>query len=209
MYKKLLLLVVQTSQLLILIVLSGCAAAPAPQEIWQPVSMVKTVPTYFAKKIYFIIDVSVEASEVDKEQPARVVSHWTTIANQLVKDIKEAGADADFIISIEKIDPKADVVKNIDVPLDATHAVILSEARTETRGQVVVNAWWTASVYHAISKNAYYKNNYENISLYKYKFVSWGCSDTLSSKETETACYKAHSTYHINNLKKIGILLGP
>lgn len=210
MNKNRLLLSLQVPFLSLLVALTGCAAAP-PEETWKPVVMATSTPIHTAKKIYFVFDVSVEnrgkTSDQSLPYSSTTVQNWTAFASQLVKNLKAIGVDADFVISTDKIPPDSDKLKNIRVPSDATHVVTLVESRILSRGETIVDASWVAVAYQANDGKRWdEKRNYERISLYKYKFVGWGCFVTSSNKDQDTDCLKKHSIFHIDNLKKIGIL---
>ncbi len=208
MHKNRLLLLLQT--LFLLTFLAGCAAAP-PEETWKPVTMATSLPIQHAKKIYFVFDVSLENRDKTSDQSlsnsSTAVQNWTAFGKQFVKELKALGVDADFVISTDKIPPNSDRLRKIDVPKDATHVVSLVETSTRSNGTAVVNASWAAVVYQANDGKRWdEKRNYEMISLYKYKFVGWSCFVSNSNKDLDTDCLKKHTTFHFDNLKKIGIL---
>ncbi len=210
MNKNRLLLTLQTPLLLLLIVLSGCAST-APEETWKPVAMATSEPIRAAQKIFFVFDVSVEnkgkASDQSLPYSSTIVQNWTAFGNQLVQELKTKGVESEFIISTDRIAPDSDRLRNIRVHKEVTHVVSLVETRALSRGDAIVDAWWAAVVYQANDGKKWdEKRNYENISLYKYKYVGWDCFVTLHTKETETNCLKTHANFHLDNLKKIGIL---
>jgi hypothetical protein len=210
MNKKPLLLALKISLVPLFVGLSSCAA-PVPEETWKPVAMSTTTPIHTARKIYFAFDVSVENRDKTLNQSlpydSSSVKNWTAFASQMVKELKVAGVDADFIISTDKIAPEADKLRNIRVPSDVTHVVSLVESRTLSRGQVIVDAWWVATVYQVnAGKKWDEKSEFDKISLYKYKYVGWDCIDSLRAKDDDADCVKKHTSFHFDNLKKIGIL---
>jgi hypothetical protein len=210
MNKNSLLSFLQIPILLLIIVLTACATAP-PEETWKPVTMATTEPIRTAQKIFFVFDVSVENRDKISDQSlsnsSTTVQNWTTFGKQFVKELNVLGVNADFVISTDKIPPDSDRLRNIGVPKDVTHVVSLVETRALSRGDAIVDAWWTAVVYQANdSKRWDEKRHYETISLYKYKFVGWSCFVSNSNKDLGTDCLKKHTTFHLDNLKKIGIL---
>ncbi len=179
MNKNLLLLTLKISLLLSFIGLSACATSP-PEATWEPVTMATTAPIHGAKKIYFVFDVSVENKDkaLNKSLPddSSTVQEWTAFASQMMKELKTAGVNADFILYTDKIGAEPDKIRNVRAPNDATHVVTLNEVRTMSRGRFVVNAWWVATVYQVNpGKKWDEKNQFEKISLYKYKFVGGTC----------------------------------
>ena len=195
---------------LLFIGLSGCATSP-PEETGKPVTMATTTPIYKAKKIYFVFEVSVETGNTKIGKPitydSLAVKNWTAFASQMVKEVKAAGVDADFVINIAKIDDELDLQRSIHAPNDASHVVHLVEVRTKSRGTLIVEASWEAVVYqNNIGKKWDDKSQLEKISLYKYNYVGGACYMSLVSKSADTDCVKKHTSFHLDNLKKVGIL---